>query len=296
MRIVVFGAGSLGSLLGGLLAREHRVTLVGRDPHVSTVREDGLWISGTIETHVSPDATTDGADLAADLALVTVKSYDTAEAARTLSTGEFGAVLSLQNGIGNEERLARDLDCPVLAGTASYGATLVGPGRVACTGVGRVVLGPPEGGESVLGERVGAAFAAAGIEATVVPDMLRRLWEKCAVNAGINPVTALAGVENGAILDEPAWSIAHEATRETARVASENGVDLSEQTATDALRRVASATRENTSSMAQDLEKGRRTEIDAINGYVVRNAQGSVPTNALLTGLVKTWENWRGLR
>ncbi|MCL7417547.1 MAG: 2-dehydropantoate 2-reductase [Halalkalicoccus sp.] len=295
MRIVVFGAGSLGSLLGGLLAREHRVTLVGRDPHVSVIRENGLRISGAIEARVSPNATID-ADLAADLVLVTVKSYDTVEAARTLSTGEFGAALSLQNGIGNEERLARDLDAPVLAGTASYGAALERPGEVACTGVGRVVLGSPEGGESALAARVGEAFTRAGVEVTVAADMPRRLWEKCAVNAGINPVTALAGVENGAILAEPAWPIASEAARETARVARENGVDLSEETALDALRRVASATRENTSSMAQDLEKGRRTEIDAINGAVVEHAPSAVPTNALLVGLVKTWENSRGLR
>ncbi|MDL5362955.1 2-dehydropantoate 2-reductase [Halalkalicoccus sp. NIPERK01] len=295
MRIVVFGAGSLGSLLGGLLAREHRVTLVGRDPHVSTIREDGLRISGAIEAHVFPDATTD-ADLAADLVLVTVKSYDTARAARTLSTGEFGAVLSLQNGIGNEDRLARDLDSPVLAGTASYGAALERPGEVACTGVGRVVLGSSEGGESALAARVGEAFADAGIEATVAADMPRRLWEKCAVNAGINPVTALAGIENGAILADPAWPIAREAARETARVARENGVELAEETAVGALRRVASATRENTSSMAQDLEKGRRTEIDAINGAVVEHARSEVPTNALLAGLVKTWETSKGLR
>jgi 2-dehydropantoate 2-reductase len=296
VRIVVFGAGSLGSLLGGLLAHEHRVTLVGRDPHVSAIRENGLRISGAIEARISPNATTDGTDLAADLVLVTVKSYDTAEAARTLSTGEFGAVLSLQNGIGNEERLARDLDSPVLAGTASYGAALEKPGEVACTGVGRVVLGSPEGGESALAARVGEAVAGAGVEATVAADMPRRLWEKCAVNAGINPVTALTGTENGAILAEPAWPIAREAARETARVARENGVALSEETAVGALRRVTSATRENTSSMAQDLEKGRRTEIDAINGAVVEHARREAPTNALLVGLVKTWENSRGLR
>lgn len=296
MEIVVFGAGSLGSLLGGVLAREHRVTLVGRDPHIGAVREDGIRIDGEFDHHTHPEVTTDGAHLEADLACVTVKSYDTVEAARTLATGEFGAVLSLQNGLGNEERLAAELDSPVLAGIATYGARLGEPGRVECTGVGEVVLGDPSGGKSARAERVGEAFGSVGIDATVAPDMPRRLWEKCAVNAAINPLTALAGVENGAILDEPAWSIAGEAARETARVARENGVELPDGAAVSSLRRVARATESNTSSMAQDVERGSRTEIDAINGYVADHAREPVPTNALLAGVVKTWERSRGLR
>jgi 2-dehydropantoate 2-reductase len=296
VRIVVFGAGSLGSLLGGLLAREHRVTLVGRDPHVTRVRKDGLRIEGEVEAHVAPNATTDGTRLSADLACVTVKSYDTAEAARALATGEFGGVCSFQNGMGNEQRLEDELDCPVLAGTASYGAVLAEPGRIECTGVGEVVLGNSDAGTNSHSNAVGEAFAESGIETTVAPDMPRRLWEKLAVNAAINPLTALIGTKNGAILEEPAWSIASAAARETARVARETGEELADEAALDALERVATATEKNTSSMAQDFENGQRTEIDAINAFVVRRARGPVPTNALLTGLIKTWERSNGLR
>jgi 2-dehydropantoate 2-reductase len=296
VRIVVFGAGSLGSLLGGLLAREHRVTLVGRDPHMAAVRKNGLRIAGEITCHTFPETSTDGASLEADLACVTVKSYDTDEAARTLATGDYTTVLSLQNGMGNEERLETELDCPILAGTASYGALFEKPGHILSTGVGEVILGNPDGGTNSHANAVGEAFAESGIETTVAPDMPRRLWEKCAINAAINPITALTGLENGAVLDEPAYSIARDAARETARVARENGVDLPEATAIDALHRVATATEKNTSSMAQDFENGQRTEIDAINAFVVRWAKESVPTNALLTGLIKTWERSKGLR
>lgn len=296
MRIVVFGAGSLGSLLGGLLAREHEVTLVGRDPHMTAVRENGLRITGETDVHVHLTATTDGIDLSGDLALVTVKSYDTAEVARTLSTGEFESVLSLQNGMGNEERLAAELDWPILAGTASYGAILDGPGHVVCTGSDEVVLGALGAGDSSHARAIGAAFAAAGVNVSVAPDMAKRLWEKCAVNAGINPLTALVGVKNGAVLDEPAWSTASEAARETARVARKNGVELADETVVASLQRIAENTATNTSSMARDIEKGQRTEIDAINGYVVRQADEPVPTNALLVGLVKIWERSNGLR
>lgn len=296
MEIVVFGAGSLGSLLGGLLARDHDVLLVGHDPHVATIRKEGLRVGGEYGFRIQPGATTDGTDLAADLAVVAVKSFDTSEAAQVLATGEFGAVLSLQNGMGNEEILAAAVDAPVLAGVTTYGASLRDPGRVACTGTGEVALGPREGGQSERTERIGRAFDRAGLECTVADDMSRRLWEKLAVNAAINPVTALTGTENGAILEEPAWSIAREAACETAAVARKAGIDLADETAIDTLERVARTTAANTSSMARDLERGRRTEIDAINGYVVSRASDPVPINGTLTGLVKTRERVRGLR
>ncbi|MFP9190115.1 ketopantoate reductase family protein [Natrialbaceae archaeon A-CW1-1] len=294
MDIVVFGAGSLGSIVGGLLAREHDVTLVARDPHARVVTERGLRIENAVQTTVSPEATTDGRELEADLAVVTVKSFDTESAATVLATGQFDAVLSLQNGMGNEEVLSAHLECPVLAGTATYGATLREPGVVACTGLGEIVLGAPDGGSSAVADVVATAFSAADLETTVSTSMPRRQWEKLAVNAGINPVTSLADVRNGAVIEPPARPLARAAARETARVARASGVRLSNREALAALESVATATAENTSSMRQDFVAGRRTEIDAINGFVLERAreQGlEVPTNALLTGLVRTWES-----
>jgi 2-dehydropantoate 2-reductase len=295
MDIVVFGAGSLGSLMGGLLARAHDVTLVGREPHVGAVAESGLHISGAVETTVRPTAATT-APAAADLALVTVKAADTEAAATALAGMDLDAVLSLQNGMGNEETLSGRLDCPVLAGTCTYGARLDGPGEVACTGVGEVVLGPCEGGQSASADRVGAAFDAAGIETTVASDMPRRLWEKLAVNAGINATTALARVENGALVDGPAGETAVAAAREVAHVAQDEGVTLAEADAAAAVMDVAEATAANTSSMHQDVLANRQTEIDAINGYVVDVAEVPVPVNETLTALIRTWETEHGSR
>ncbi len=299
MDIVVFGAGSLGSLVGGLLARAHEVTLVGRDPHVGHVSASGLRITGAVETRVEPTATTDGTDLAADLAIVTVKSYDTASAADALATGRFDAALSLQNGL-TEGTLADRLDAPVLAGTATYGARSLDPGHVECTGVGRVTLGAREGGTSTIAERVGKAFRDGGIETLVAADMPRRRWEKLAVNAGINAVTALARVENGALGSDDAATVAHDAARETARVARAEGVRLANRQARAAIDGVIDATAANRSSMLQDVEADRRTEIDAINGVVVERAAThrhvDVPTNRTLTRLVRSWETGRGLR
>jgi 2-dehydropantoate 2-reductase len=299
MDVVVFGAGSLGSLVGGLLAREHDVTLVGRESHVAAVREDGLRVSGAVEARVHPAATAEGTGLAADLAVVTVKAFDTGQAARALATGDVDAALSLQNGLGNEETLAAHLDGEVLAGTATYGAVLEEPGHVRCTGVGEVVLGARDGGRSTHGDEAGAAFQAAGLETTVAADMPRRLWEKLAVNAGINGPTALARVPNGAVLDGDLWSTAGDAAREAAEVARAEGVDLSDEEAVDAVERVAEATAANTSSTLQDVRAGRRTEVDALVGAVVRRGDEhgvATPVNRTLASLLRGWERDRGLR
>ena len=295
MHICVFGAGSLGSLVGGVLASDHEVTLVGRNPHMRNVRENGLRVTGEFDRHVFPVAATDP-PASADLAVVTVKSFDTRAAASALDDIDLDGVLSLQNGMGNEERLAAALDCPVLAGTCTYGARLADSGAVECTGVGDVVLGPREGGSSELAERVGAAFCESGFETTVAEDMPRRLWEKLAVNAGINAVTALARVPNGALVDGPAREVAATAARETAQVARAAGVDLDGDHAAERTLAVAEATAPNTSSMHQDVLAGKRTEVDAINGYVVENADESVPVNETLAGLVRAWEQGQGVR
>jgi len=289
MHIAVVGAGSLGTLLGGMLARDLEVTLVGREPHVGAVREGGLSVVGVEAFDVSPAARTDIPE-SAELAVVAVKSGDTAAVASQLSGCALEACLSVQNGMGNEATLAEHVDCPVLAGTCTYGARLERAGRVAFTGRGEVVLGPPDGGTSDVADRVGVAFDAAGVETTVVTDMPTRLWEKLAVNAAVNAVTALARVENGALADGPAAEVAAAAARETARVARERGVDLSDERAVSLARQVIRDTAANRSSMLQDIEAGQPTEIDVINGYVVTVAETPVPVNETLTRLVRAWE------
>jgi 2-dehydropantoate 2-reductase len=300
MEILVFGAGSLGSLVGGLLARAHDVTLVGRDAHVTAVTDDGLRITGVESVDVRPAATTDATGASADLALVTVKAYDTEAAARTLATGEYGAVCSLQNGMGNEDVLADAVDAPVLAGTATYGARLVDSGHVEWTGRGTITVGawrPAD--DAATAERVAAAFRAAGLDAAATADIRTRLWEKLAINAAINPVTALSRVENGALMEWPLAALARTAAVETAGVARAEAVALDDGTARDAAETVARETARNRSSMLRDVARGRRTEIDAINGYVVDRAAAtdtSAPINRTLVALIRGWEAGAGVR
>jgi 2-dehydropantoate 2-reductase len=298
MEILVYGAGALGSLVGGLLARTHEVTLVGRDPHMRRIREDGLRIDGEIGAHVRPRALTDGTHRSADLAVVTTKAYDTDAAARALATGEYDAVCSLQNGF-TEERLVAALDPIVLAGTASYGARFVEPGHVTCTGVGEVVVGALSGGTDPLAKRVGSAFDEAGIETTVAANMPRRRYEKLAVNAGVNGPSALARLSNGATLDGPGGEAAREATREVARVARADGVALDEDAAVAAVERVAADTAANRSSMCEDVAADRRTEVDAIYGAAIDRADRfgvPVPTCRTIASLIRAWEVGAGVR
>ncbi|WP_144924573.1 ketopantoate reductase family protein [Halorubrum salsamenti] len=298
MEVLVYGAGALGSLVGGLLARTHEVTLVGRDPHMRRVREDGLRIDGEADARVHPRALTDGTHRSADLAVVTTKAYDTDAAARALATGEYDAVCSLQNGF-TEERLVAALDPTVLAGTASYGARFAEPGRVTCTGVGEVVVGALSGGTDPLAERVGSAFDEAGIETTVAADMPRRRYEKLAVNAGINGPSALARLSNGATLDGPGGEAAREAAREVARVARADGIGLGDDEAVEAVERVAADTAANRSSMCEDVAAGRRTEVDAIYGAATERADRfgvSAPTCRTIASLIRAWEVGTGVR
>jgi 2-dehydropantoate 2-reductase len=294
MDVLVFGAGSLGSLVGGVLATAHDVTLVGRDPHVEAVRDDGLRISGVEALETRPAATTDGRGASADLAVVTVKAYDTAAAAHILAAGDIGVVCSLQNGMGNENVLSDHLDAPVLAGATTIGARLNGPGHVKWLGNGTVTLGPWRPADDMAtAERVVEAFEAAGFDTDATADARALLWEKLAVNAAINPVTALARVQNGAVAEPPLSDLAETTAVEAARIARADGVSLSAAEARTAVETVARATARNRSSMHRDVARGRRTEIGAINGYVADRASHldrSAPVNRTLTALIRGWE------
>lgn len=289
MHIAVFGAGSLGSLLGGLLAGSHTVTLVGREPEMKAVASGGLRVTGELERTVHPATTTDWSGVAdPDLVLVTVKSYDTDAVASQLARDPPSTILTLQNGIGPAETLAERLPkSTVLTGTVTYGARLEEPGVVACTGQGDVVIGAVDGGPAPAAASIVSAFEGVGIPTRHEPAFPRERWRKLAVNAAINPLTALAGVSNGAVNETPLQPIAVGIAHEVAAVARSQGVDLPDGIAERAVLEVASRTAANESSMARDLRRGQRTEIDAITGSVLRRANGvAVPMNEVLYALV----------
>lgn len=305
-QVAVIGAGAMGSLFGGYLAGSGvPVTLIDTgEEHVETINEEGLVIE-TPESNrrvVDVRATTaPGTVDNVDLLVVFVKSHDTGAAIADAAPLVDGTdVLTLQNGLGNPETLAAVVDeSVVIAGVTSHGATLVGPGHVRHAGRGPTTLGRYFVDNDREVERVAALLTDAGIETTVTRDVLEAIWEKVLVNVGINAATALARVPNGALADsEPGRRVLTSAIREAALIADAEGISAGEDVVGHAIE-VAERTGENRSSMRQDIESGRRTEIEALNAEIVRRGRGhdiETPVNEVLTDLVRLAEPHDGER
>ncbi len=307
MRIAIMGAGAMGSLFGGRLANtgRHDVWLV--DPwaeHVAVIRERGLeliGLDGRVE-RIRVKAATDVAEVAeegpVEVAFIFVKSYATRRAARqtrrVLADG--GLALTLQNGLGNREVLAEILgERRVVQGVTSHGATVLGPGRVRHAGAGATQLAAPF---PELRSRVAAIaglLSDAGIETHLVDDLQALIWGKLVVNVGINPLTAILRVHNGVLAeDETCRRLVVKAVEEAVAVARALGITLPYDDPVAHVLHVARATGANRSSMLVDVLRGTPTEIEAINGAVVREgARHGVPTpfNAALVELVKALES-----
>ncbi len=298
MRFLVFGAGALGSVVAARLADAHEVSLVGRRNHVDAINERGLRITGHTEiVQTAINATTDPSSLegaAPDAVLLTVKAYDTRSALSVLSDYWSGSIfVSLQNGLGNEEAIAEHAT-KVLGAVINQGATFIGPGEVFHAGSGEIDLGPFAGTTDDDAETVAAAFRDAGFPAQARPDIRTKIWAKVILNAAVNPLTALLRKRTGELIGNEALEDALGlVVAESVAIAAACGVSLHATEILDKIRTVAEATRDNKSSMFQDLERGRRTEIDAINGALIARAREHgipCPANELLANMVRAVE------
>ena len=317
MNILILGTGAMAKRFGAQLAGGAdldgplRVTLSGgwREA-VEAIDREGIRVEATgsswcVSVRALPREALPTA--AFELVLVLVKSHQTAsvaaDAARALAPG--GLILTLQNGVGNREQLAAASGVArVTAGVSSAGATGLGPNRVRFGGPGLTVLGevPGRAPDAALPDaarpdaaRSDAAYPsvaevanrlrAAGLATEVSDDIERLLWRKLAINCAINPLTALAGIPNGALLEDPSLrERMRDAAREVAAVAAARGSDLGLDAAALA-EDVARQTAANRSSMLQDLDRGAETEIEAICGAVLREGRRlgvPTPVNAAL--------------
>ncbi len=298
MKITVIGAGAMGSLFGAILAESGEdVRLYDIwEEHVKAINEKGLDIELNGKTRsVSVNATSDKRQIGkTDLAIIFVKSTQTVDAARIASelVGNSGFVLTLQNGMGNADIIDEVIDPGrIIAGTTSYGATMLGPGSIRHAGTGPTVIGMWTGIQKTGIAKITDVFNKAGIVTETVDDVRSVIWGKLLVNVGINAITALTGIKNGRILDLAATkALSCAAVEEALEVARAQGVKVSDNTVEHVFQ-VAEATRNNRSSMGQDVDNKRQTEISAINGAIVKEAQKlgvTVPVNQTLTALVET--------
>lgn len=302
MRVLILGAGALGSLFG---ARLHNagipVILYSRNiEHVRTIQQSGLRVhelDGRTHT-LYPQVCADMGNVpwTPQLVLTLIKSRDTADAVRTVlpcCSGET-LFLTLQNGIGNAgliQELAGRVR--VLAGTTAQGATLLGPGEVRHGGEGTSYVGRPGTHADEAAERTAALLDGAGIPCEATEQVDHLIWKKLLVNVGINAITALARVPNGWIEADPsARELACSAVREAREVARSAGFNFPETVEREVLD-VAARTSSNRSSMHQDVAAGRPTEIEAINGAVedlARRCGLAAPVNWTLTRLIRLIE------
>lgn len=298
MRFLIFGAGALGSVVAARLADIHEVSLLGRKEHVDAINECGLRVTGHTEVlqkkinAAANLATIDGAP--PDAILITVKAYDTRSAVRALSNYWNKPIfVSLQNGLGNEEAIAEHAT-KVLGAVINQGATFIGPGEVFHAGSAEIDFGPFAGTTNEDAETVAAAFREVGFPAQAKQDIREKIWAKVILNAAVNPLTALLRKRTGELAETEALKpVLKLIVKESVAIAAASGVTLNETKILDKIVAVAKATRDNKSSMLQDLEKGRRTEIDAINGELIARAHEhgiACPANELLVNLIRAAE------
>jgi 2-dehydropantoate 2-reductase len=306
MKIAVVGAGAMGAIFGARFAQAGHDThlLDVAVPLVDKINSDGITVvRGDDETVTQVPATTDPASVGpVDLVVFCVKCYHTpsaAEAARPLVDSST-VVASLQNGWGNGDVLAGVFPPEqIVVGVTYNSGTVLDVGRVAHPGVGPTTVGSFTDGEGGGPERLAEALMDGGLEVTVASPIRPEIWKKLILNAATLPTGALIGMNAGALTAHPDMKqLVSETAREAVAVARALGYDIDEQERIDAIHGLLERAGPARGSMLQDFEAGRRTEIDVINGAVVRAAGDTdvpVPINRAFVALVKGWESQQGL-
>ncbi len=300
LTVAIFGVGAMGTLFGSKLSPLAQVTLFGNWPEqIQTLRREGLTITHPDgrQTRQQVQVTDNLNEMpTADVALILVKSHQTARAARQAANilQPDGLAITLQNGLGNQATLAEAVGPERAAlGITAQGATVVGPGHVRHAGNGPTYLARLPGREQQL-TQVAELFNRAGLETSLVDNADGLVWGKLAVNAGINPLTALFELPNGRLNDnETLRRLMATAAQEVAAVAAAQGIQLPYPDAARQTMEVAQATASNRSSMWQDISRAAPTEIDVISGAVVsygRRLGIPTPVNEFLLRQIKLKE------
>lgn len=314
MKIVIVGPGAMGCLFAAFLSKvipiskntENELWLLDKNKErAAIINQRGIsveGISGSWQARVKATAEVKDIDLA-DLIIICVKSYNTKEAVLQLKSllNENTKIMTLQNGIGNVEIIG-EVAGPdrVIGGVTSQGATLIDTGHIRHAGKGETVIGRIDGKIPVEMRSIREIFNKAGFEIRISRDIKGLLWSKLIINVGINALTAITLLRNGKLIEyEGTRRILQESVSEANRVAKRKRIKLIYDDPLAKVETVCEATATNISSMLQDVLRKKRTEIDFINGVVVRQAQGlgiAVPVNAMLVDLVKTIESSYDLR
>jgi len=302
MKIAIVGPGALGCLLAGLLKAKTKeeVWLIDRSPErARRIREDGIRIEGMSSASCAIDISANPKEAGpCDLVFICVKSYSTDDACKDIKDLISGTtfILTLQNGIGNVQVL-NDHFGPerVIAGVTNHGATLVGPGHVRHAGRGDTVIGMYN--RKVLGPVRDAAnlLTKCGFETKISKDIDSVIWSKLIINIGINALAAVTRLKNGMLIKrDGARDIMRSSVQEAIDVVRRKRIKLIYDDPIQKVESVCKATAANVSSTLQDVMNSKRTEIDYINGVIVRQGKAlgiPTPVNEALAGLIRTIES-----
>jgi 2-dehydropantoate 2-reductase len=305
MKVAVVGAGAMGSIFGaGFAEGGHETVLVDvARPLVDAINADGITIDRKGEVRdVRVPATTDPGSVGpVDLVVFFVKCYHTEAAARSAAplVGGSTLVASLQNGWGNGETLARAFPAERIAvGVTYHSGTVKGLADIAHTGIGPTVVGPYEGGDVARAHLLVEAIESAGFEVTASPQIRTEIWKKLVLNAATLPTAALTGLTAGG-LGEPGsmLDVVDGVAREAVATARAQGYEIDEGERVEFIHGLLERAGPGKPSMLQDVEAGRRTEIDVINGAVTRAAEQhgvDAPLNRTMVAMVKAYERAHG--
>ena len=302
MKIAIVGPGAMGCLFAAFLSKtKEEIWLLDKNKErADAIGRQGIKIEGVSgEWQARVKTSSEAKEIGpVDLLIICVKSYDTKTAivqAKPLINEET-AVLTLQNGIGNIEILSEVAGAEkVIGGVSNLGATLLGTGSIRHAGKGETVIGRIDGKIPVAIRAIREIFNKVGLETRISRDIKGLLWSKLLINVGINALTAITRLNNGRLIEfEGTRRILREAVTEAIKVAKRKRIKLIYDDPLAKVEAVCDATAANVSSMLQDVLKKKHTEIDFINGVIVRQAQELAipcPVNTLLVDLVKTIES-----
>jgi len=292
-KVAVMGAGAVGCYYGGMLARAgHEVTLIGRRGHVEAMRRNGLRVEHRdFDASFPVKASEDASGVkGAQLVLFSVKSQDTERAGREMKSflDPDAAILSLQNGVDNAERLAATLGRDVIGACVYVASGMAGPGHVKWNGRGELVIG-----NTRVSREIACMFGKADVPVEISDNIAGMLWAKLVVNCAYNALSAIAQLPYGKLVQgEGIPELMAAVVDECLAVARAAGVSIPGDMHA-ATRRIAETMAGQFSSTAQDLARGKPTEIEHLNGVVARKGEAlGVPTplNRTLVALVKVLE------
>jgi len=301
MNIAIVGPGAMGCLFAGLLIESgHDVWLLDKNPQrAKKLSQTGLHLEGIGGRRVVElKATSNPYDVVTpDSVFIWAKAYDTLNAVKMVQPifSNHTQVISLQNGLGNLETIAQVVEPEkIIGGITSHGATLIDVGHIRHEGKGDTIIGRINRriDDDLL--KIANLLSEAKIKTKVSSDIEGTIWSKLIINAAINPLTAITRLKNGQLLaSEETRRLLDLVVEESGKIVKQAGISLAYSNIKDKAYDVCKMTAQNTSSMLQDILRGKRTEIDSINGAIVEKAKElniDSPVNEILTGLIKTLE------